>query len=78
MKKRVMVMMCTLMMVFGMTQPVMAKVSPEGSKITTDVADKPVTAPKTGEGNAVYYALAAAAVLSGTAVISRKRLENVK
>lgn len=75
MKKRLMVVMCSLMMVFGMSQNVMAKVSPTGNKITTETADKTPTAPKTGEGNAAIYALAAALMFSGTAVISRKRLQ---
>lgn len=74
MKKRLMVMMCSLMMVFGMSQCVMADVSPEGEKITTETEDKTSTAPKTGEGDMVIYTIAAAAVLSGTVVVSRKRL----
>lgn len=74
MKKRLMVVMCSLMMVFGMNQNVMAKSSPTGTKVTTEAADKTAKAPKTGEGNAAVYALAAALMLTGSAVVSRKRL----
>lgn len=75
MKKRIAIVMCSLMMVFGMTQGVMAKVSPTGTKITTETVDKSATAPKTGESSAAAWALAAGLVLTGGAIVSRKRSE---
>ncbi|MCI5530449.1 MAG: LPXTG cell wall anchor domain-containing protein [Blautia sp.] len=76
MKKRLAVVICSLMMVFGMTQSVMAKVSPTGTKITTETTDKTETAPKTGESSTAAWALGAGLLLTGGAVISRKHFEN--
>ena len=72
MKKRMMILLCSAMLVLGMTVPAAAAVSPTGQKDTTVTTDK---ASKTGEGNAALYSLAGALLLGGAAVISRKRLE---
>ncbi len=75
MKKRMMILLCSAMLVLGMTVPAAAAVSPTGQKDTTVTTDKASKAPKTGEGNAALYSLAGALLLGGAAVISRKRLE---
>lgn len=74
MKKRLAMIMCALTLTFGMTSNVMAEVSPTGTPDNTP-SDKEEEAPKTGESNLLIYGAAAALLLSGTAVISRKRLE---
>lgn len=78
MKKRLMVMLCTMMLVFGMSANVMAAVSLTGEKDETETTDKEDKAPKTGEGNAVIYAIAAALLCAGSVVVSRKRLEEAR
>ena len=66
MKKRMMIMLCSAMLICGLSVPAMAAVSPTGTRVET---------PKTGEGNLALYSLAGALLLGGTAVISRKKLE---
>lgn len=75
MKKRMMIMLCSAMLICGLSVPTMAAVSPTGKRDVTTTTNKPTTAPKTGEGNLVLYSLAGALLLGGTAVISRKKLE---
>ena len=75
MKKRMMIMLCSAMLICGLSVPTMAAVSPTGKRDVTTTTNKATTAPKTGEGNLVLYSLAGALLLGGTAVISRKKLE---
>lgn len=75
MKKKMMILLCSSMLILGMAVPAAAAVSPTGKKDTTVTTDKASKAPKTGEGNAVIYSLAGALLLGGTAAVSRKRLE---
>lgn len=75
MKKRVMVIFCSAMLMLGMAVPAAAAISPTGQKDTTVTTDKASKAPKTGEGNLALYSLAGALMLGGAAVLSRKRLE---
>lgn len=78
MKKKLMVLLCAMTLVFGMTVNTMAADSPTGKKDTTTSTNKPATAPKTGESDMLIYGLAGALLLSGTAVVSRKRLEALR
>lgn len=78
MKKRAIVLVCALTLMFGNVMNVSAEVSPTGKKDTTETTDKDKTAPKTGEGNLFIYGIAAALLCSGAVVISRKRLEETK
>ena len=71
MKKRMMIMLCSAMLICGLSVPAMAAVSPTGTRVETPTTNKTSTAPKTGEGNLALYSL----LLGGTAVISRKKLE---
>jgi LPXTG-motif cell wall-anchored protein len=75
MKKRMMIMLCSAMLICGLSVPTMAAVSPTGKRDVTTTTNKATTAPKTGEGNLALYSLAGALLLGGTAVISRKKLE---
>lgn len=76
--KKLMMLVLSMMLVFGTASAVFAAdkdpvFSPTGSP-TTEEGKKP-EAPKTGESNAVIYAVACALVLSGCAVVAKKRLE---
>lgn len=75
MKKRMMILLCSAMLICGLSVPTMAAVSPTGKRDVTTTTNKATTAPKTGEGNLALYSLAGALLLGGTAVISRKKLE---
>lgn len=75
MKKRMMIMLFSAMLICGLSVPTMAAVSPTGKRDVTTTTNKATTAPKTGEGNLALYSLAGALLLGGTAVISRKKLE---
>ena len=75
MKKRLLVLACTLGLVFGMTMNVSAEVSPSGTKDTTQTTTKTETSPKTGESDVLLYGIAAAALLGGTVAVSKKRLD---
>lgn len=75
MKKRMIIMLCSAMLICGLSVPTMAAVSPTGKRDVTTTTNKATTAPKTGEGNLALYSLAGALLLGGTAVISRKKLE---
>ena len=75
MKKRMMIRLCSAMLICGLSVPTMAAVSPTGKRDVTTTTNKATTAPKTGEGNLALYSLAGALLLGGTAVISRKKLE---
>lgn len=75
MKKKLGMMLCVLTLAASMSMNVMAAVSPVGEKDNTPSVSKTATAPKTGEGDLVFYGIAAAALLAGTAVLSKKRLE---
>ncbi|MCD8020811.1 MAG: LPXTG cell wall anchor domain-containing protein [Clostridiales bacterium] len=77
MKKRIMALLCVMIMVVGMSVCTMAAVSPTGSSDTTTTTTKTTTAPKTGESNILLYGIAAAAVLAGTAAVSKKHLEEL-
>ncbi|HIZ43527.1 MAG TPA: LPXTG cell wall anchor domain-containing protein [Firmicutes bacterium] len=77
MKKKFLVLVCALVLVFGLSLTAAAEASPSGSQIT-ETGGGTDKAPATGESNAVIYAAAAAAVLTGTAVIAKKRLEAVR
>ncbi|MEE1031465.1 MAG: LPXTG cell wall anchor domain-containing protein [Ruminococcus sp.] len=79
MKKRVLALVCAMTLMLGSTVTVFAKdpiISPSGVPDNTETTDKAETAPKTGEGNLLLYGIAGALVLAGTAVVSRKQLEN--
>lgn len=78
MKKRAMVLMCALTLMFGMTLQVSAKSSPVGKVDTTATTDKSSTAPKTGEGDLLIYGTAAALLCAGMAAVSKKRLETLE
>lgn len=78
MKKKVIAVFCALTLMFGMSLTAMAEVSPSGTQDTTDTTNTTSKAPETGEANLLIYGVAAAALLSGAAVISRKRLEALK
>ena len=73
MKKKLIVLLAVLIMVFSMSFAVYAEESPEG-KPTEKEAEK---SPKTG-GYDVIYALAGVALLAGVFVISRKQLAALK
>ena len=51
MKKRMMIMLCSAMLICGLSVPTMAAVSPTGKRDVTTTTNKATTAPKTGEGN---------------------------
>ena len=78
MKKKMLVLICTLLLAFGMTMTAAAEGSPQGKKDTTQTEDKSDKAPATGEGNALIYAAAAAVLLTGTAVLSAERLKKAE
>ena len=75
MKKRVMIMLCSAMLIAGMTVPVAAAVSPVGQKDTTVTTDKAAKAPKTGEGNFAVYTMAGVLLLGGAAAAAGKRMK---
>ena len=50
MKKKMLVLICTLLLAFGMTMTAAAEGSPQGKKDTTQTEDKSDKAPATGEG----------------------------
>ena len=58
MKKRMMIMLCSAMLICGLSVPAMAAVSPTGTRVETPTTNKTSTAPKTGEGNLALYSLA--------------------
>ena len=76
MKKKLAMIMCTLILTFGTALNASAAVSPTGEPDTTPVEEETDTAPKTGEGNLFLYGAAAVLILSGTAVIAKKRLDD--
>ena len=78
MKKKLMVFLCALTLMCGSALNVSAAVSPSGSKDHTETTDKKETAPKTGESDLLIYGIAAAMLCTGTAVVSKKRLEALK
>ena len=49
MKKRMMIMLCSAMLICGLSVPAMAAVSPTGTRVETPTTNKTSTAPKTGE-----------------------------
>ena len=68
----------TTVLMFGSVMNVSAEISPSGQKDTTVTIDKEEKSPKTGESNLLFYGIAAMVILGGTAVVSKKRLENLK
>lgn len=78
MKKKMLVLICTLLLAFGMTMTAAAEGSPQGKQDTTQTEDKTDKAPATGESHAVIYAAAAAVLLAGTAVLSVERLKKAE
>ena len=62
----------------GTALNVSADVSPSGSKDYTETTDKTETAPKTGESDLLIYGIAATMLCTGTAVVSKKRLEALR
>lgn len=78
MKRLIIALMCALTLMVGTTVNVMAAESPSGKPDTTPSTGTEDKAPKTGEGNMLIYALATAAVLGGTAVVSKKKLAESK
>lgn len=77
MKKRLMTFLCALVLLFSVSVTAMAADSPTGKKDTSTTTTKTTTSPKTGESNVLFYSIIGAVVLSGTAVISRKHLEEL-
>lgn len=75
MKKRLMIVLCSAMLFSGAAVPAMAAISPTGQRDTTETTDKAATAPKTGEGDFALYALAGAALLGGTALVTGTKLK---
>ena len=73
MKKRLIVLLAVLIMVFSMAAPVFAADSPEG-KPTEKESGK---SPKTGAYDELY-ALVGVALLTGVFVVSRKQLKALK
>lgn len=81
MKKRILTALCVATLAFGMTVTASANAAqPGSSKQNTANEDdgKKEDSPATGESNALIYGIAAAALLSGTAVVSKKRLEEAR
>lgn len=75
MKKKVMILLCSAMMVLGAAVPAMAAVSPKGTPIPENTTNTTSTAPKTGEGNLALYSLAGTLLLGSAAVFSGKKLK---
>lgn len=78
MKKKLMILLCALTLMFGSAFNVSAAISPSGNKDHTETTDKTEKAPKTGESDLLIYGIAAAMLCTGTAVVSKKRLEALK
>ena len=62
---------------FAMTMNVSAEASPEGKPDHTPSDSTTETAPKMGEKDIFIYGIAAAALLTGTAAVSKKKLEEL-
>lgn len=77
MKRKLMTLLCAMTMMFAMTVNVSAAVSPEGKPDNTPSGSKTETAPKMGEKDLYIYGIAAAALLTGTAAVSKKKLEEL-
>lgn len=72
MKKRILTVLCAMTLALGIS------VSASAEAQIPSPSAKPVEekgSPATGENNTVIYGLAAAVLLAGTAVISKKQLE---
>lgn len=80
MKKKLLVFACALTLMFGMAMNVSAADSPSGSSDHSSASSDTATpvAPKTGESNLLIYGIAATALCTGTVVVSKKRLEELK
>lgn len=81
MKKKLLVFACALTLMFGMALNVSAADSPSGSSDHSSASSDTATpvAPKTGESNhLLIYGIAATALCTGTVVVSKKRLEELK
>lgn len=77
MKKKLMTLLCAMTLMSAMTLNVSAEVSPEGKPDETPSDSTTETAPKMGEKNLFIYGIVAAALLTGTAVVSKKKLEEL-
>lgn len=77
MKKKMMTLICAMICMFAMSLNVFAAKSPEATPETKPSKPQTETAPKMGEENFALYGIFAAALLTGTAVISRKQLEKL-
>ena len=73
-----MAILCAAILLMSLPFNVMAASSPVSHKDYTVSADKTDTAPKTGESDVLLYAVVTALVLSGTAVISGRRLKEME
>lgn len=77
MKKKLMTLLCAMTLMCAMTMNVSAESSPEGQPDNTPSDSATETAPKMGETNLFVYGIVAAALLTGTAVVSKKKLEEL-
>lgn len=80
MKKKLLVFASALTLMFGTAMNVSAADSPSGSSDHSSASSDTTTpvAPKTGESNLLIYGIAATALCTGTVVVSKKRLEELK
>lgn len=72
--KKLVMMLCTVMMLSATTVTAMAAISPTGTQKTDVAPQKTNTAPKTGESDVLLYSMAAALLCGGVAAASKKHL----
>lgn len=78
--KKLVALLCVVMLTLSMSLPVFAKdpiISPQSTP-DTSVPTGDNKSPQTGEGDVVLYAAGAVVVLAGVAVVAKKRLDSVK
>lgn len=77
MKKKFMGIVCAMTLLFAMPMTVSAEISPQGQPDETPSEAPTETAPKMGESDLFVYSVVAAALLAGTAAVSKKKLDEL-
>lgn len=73
--KKLMALMLALTLAVGMTMTASAEISPQATQDPTETTDKADTAPKTGESEILLCGVLVSALLAGTAVVAKKKMD---